>query len=364
MTGESGHRAWVATKKGLFLLAGEPGLADIVVRGPWLAGYEVYHAAVDPDRPSRAIALANHPVWGPHIFRVNASDPNEATLLPGPEPSGAAPAPDTLWHIAAPRRPGGAWYLGAAPAALFRSPHPEEGWTRLDALESHPTRDAWHAAKGGLALHSIEVGPSGADRLYVAVSAGGCYRSDDGGARWVPINRGVRAAYLADPGAEAGHNPHALRLHPARPERLYRQDHSGVYRSDDRGETWTEITDGLPSDFGYALALDPSDPDRAWVVPERDSHMRCVCEARLRVYETGDAGVSWTPRTDGLPQVDAYVSVLRDALCAGSDGLYVATSTGQVYSSADGTAWRRVPALFPPVLAVVGASPAAEVPSG
>jgi len=353
-------RAWVATRKGLFLLAGEPGSAERIVRGPWLAGYEVYHAAVDPGRPASALALVNHPVWGAHVFRVDASDPAEAVLLPGPDPTGDGTAPEMLWHVAAPVLTGGAWHLGAAPAALFRTHDPAGGWTRIAALERHPTRSAWHPAKGGLALHSIQVDPAAPDRLYVAVSAGGCYRSDDGGARWAPINHGVRAAYLADPAAEAGHNPHALRLHPVRPERLYRQDHSGVYRSDDHGERWTEITGDLPSDFGYALALDPVNPDRAWVVPERDSHMRCVCDARLRVFETRDAGATWTPRTGGLPQSNAYVSVLRDALCAGRAGLHLGTSTGQVFASVDGSTWRPVPALLPPVLAVVDADPAGE----
>jgi len=351
-------RAWVATRKGLFLVTRDPALEGIDVRGPWLAGYEVYHAAADPRRPADALALANHPVWGAHVFRIGAADPSEARLLPGPEPGGGGPDPEALWHLAAPAAPDRDWYLGAAPAALFRTADPDRGWTRIPSLDAHATRAAWHPAKGGLALHSIQTDPRAAGRLYVAVSAGGCYRTDDGGTTWVPINRGIRAAYLPDPAAEAGHNPHALRLHPARPDRLYRQDHSGVYRSDDGGDTWDEITGDLPSDFGYALALDPGDPDRAWVVPERDSHMRCVCDARLRVFETRDAGRSWIARTAGLPQADAYVSVLRDALCAGASGLFLGTSTGQVYASADGAGWRPAPALFPPVLAIVDAGAA------
>ncbi len=344
--------AWVATRKGLFLLAGNPSLAGTEVHGPWLAGYEVYHVA--SDRSARAVAVANHPVWGAHVFRVDPSGRSEAALLPSPAAGGDEEI-EALWHIAPPRAPEGAWYLGAAPAALFRSADPAGGWSRVDGLDAHPTRASWHAAKGGLALHSIQVDPRQPDRLYVAVSAGGCYRSDDGGGSWTPINRGIRASYLADPDARAGHNPHALRLHPARPDRLYRQDHSGVYRSDDRGDTWSEITGELPSDFGYALAVHPTDPDRAWVIPECDSHMRCVCDARLRVFETVDGGRSWEPRTGGLPQANAYVSVLRDGLCAGAEGLVLGTSTGQVYTSPDGASWRPAAALFPPVLAVVSA---------
>lgn len=345
-------RVWVATRKGLFLAGGPDGS----VSDPWLAGTEVYHVALDPGRPGEVLAVSNHPVWGGHVYRVAAAVPGTATRLAGPEPHAGAAPPDVLWHVSAPAAPGASWMLGTAPASLFVSPDPAAGWRRLDALDRHPTRDAWHPAKGGLALHSIQVDPRESDRLYVAVSAGGCYRSDDGGTAWVPINRGIRAAYLADPDAEAGHNPHALRLAPSSPDRLYRQDHSGVYRSDDRGDTWTEITEGLPSDFGYGVAVDPVDPDRAWVVPERDSHMRCVCDARLRVFETRDAGETWTARTAGLPQRNAYVSVLRDALCAGAGGLALGTSTGQVYTSPGGERWRRVDALFPPVLAVAPAS--------
>jgi hypothetical protein len=349
-----GSRAelWIATKKGVFRASGPPGGAGWSLAGPWLAGYEVYHVAPDPDDTSGAVALTNHPVWGQHVFRTSTAG-RSWEMAPVPAfPPGSGHRLGTLWHLAAGPGPARRWYLGVDPGALFVADDPGAPWTWVRGLEEHPTRALWRAAKGGLALHSIQIDPTDRDRLYVAVSAGGCYRSDDGGSSWVPINVGIRAAYLPSPDGPAGHNPHALRLHPARPERLYRQDHCGVYRTDDGGDNWVEITAGLPSDFGYVVALDPGDADRAWVIPEESSHMRCVCDGMLRVFETRDAGGTWVPRTEGLPQRNAYVSVLRDGLATNAAGVFLGTSTGQVYSSADGASWARIPGDLPPVLAV------------
>ena len=345
-------RIWIATRKGLFLASRASGASEWDLRGPALPGYEVYHVAPDPDDPHGALAAANHRVWGQHVFRTR-DDGRTWVLFPDPDP-GAEGDLRALWHLAAARTAGGQrrWYLGADPASLFATDDPEVGWQRLRGLEEHPTRETWQVARGGMPLHSIQPDPDAPGRLYVAVSAGGCYRSEDAGLTWRPINEGISATYLADPDGVAGHNPHALRLHPARPERLYRQGHQGLYRSDDRGESWVDITAGLPGDFGYALGLDPSDPDRVWVIPEESSHMRCVCEGRLRVYETADAGATWTPRTRGLPQRHAYVSVLRDGLATSRGGVAFGTTTGQVFWSPDGAEWERIPGLLPTVLAV------------
>ena len=174
------------------------------------------------------------------------------------------------------------------------------------------------------------------------------------------MNRGLRADYLPDPYPEAGQCVHSLRLHPAAPDRLYQQTHCGTYRSDDGGDSWIEISEGLPSDFGYVVAVDPSDPDRCWVIPEESSHMRTVCGARLRVFETRDAGATWVPRTDGLPQEHAYVTVLREALA--TDGLepcgvYFGTSTGHLYGSRDGESWQPLATHLPKILSVEAGLP-------
>jgi photosystem II stability/assembly factor-like uncharacterized protein len=261
-------------------------------------------------------------------------------LAPGPDSE-----PDTLW-------------AGIQPAGLFRSGDGGESWTP-SPLNEHPTRDSWQPAGGGLALGGIQHDPSDPRRLYCSLSAGGVYRSDDGGATWSPVNRGVRATFQPREYPETGQCVHKLRVHPALPERLYQQNHCGVYRSDDRGESWREITDGLPSDFGYALAHDPRDPDRAFVIPEESSHMRATVDGRLRVYETTDAGASWTALTAGLPQEHAYVSVLRDAMdhdTADPLGLYFGTSTGHLFASRDGgESWRTVAAFLPKILCVTAA---------
>ncbi|MFV1985738.1 MAG: WD40/YVTN/BNR-like repeat-containing protein [Gemmatimonadota bacterium] len=346
---------WIATRKGVFIVTRDHPRGEWQIEGPGLPGYEVYHVALDPDDEGAAYAAANHVVWGPHVFRTVDRGATWSMVDAPRFPNEIDREVRALWHLApgpAPATGARRWHLGTDPGALFISDDPVAGWDFVPGLEHHPTRRAWQVARGGLPLHSIQIDPRDADRVFVAVSAGGCYRTDDGGATWHPINDGIRAGYLADPEGPAGHNPHALRLHPADPDRLYRQDHCGVYVSRDRGNSWSEITEGLPSEFGYGVALDPDDPNRAWVIPEESSHMRCVCEGRLRVYETTDGGASWTARTDGLPQRHAYVSVLRDGLTASSSGVVFGTTTGQVYASPDGSSWETLPGLFPTVLAV------------
>lgn len=353
---ERAVRLWVGTRKGLFRAEGENGKSGWRLQGPFHPGYEIHHVLQRPDRPSTAYAAANHRVWGSHIYRTDdggrAWRPLEGRIS---LPTDAGREIEAIWHLAGLPSGGHTLLVGVDPAALLRSDDGGESWHWIGSLDRHPTRGSWQPTRGGLTLHSIQIDPRDDTRLYVSVSAGGSYRSDDGGESWIAINRGVRAGYLADPRGPAGHNPHALRLHPASPDRLYRQDHTGMYRSDDRGENWSEITSGLPSDFGYAVAVDPTHADRCWVVPEESSHMRCVCEGRLRVYETSDGGETWVGRTEGLPQSNAYVSVLRDALCTdGLDpcGVYLGTSTGQLFASPDGARWSLVAGYLPPILCV------------
>ncbi|MFW6080066.1 MAG: hypothetical protein ACODAE_10620, partial [Gemmatimonadota bacterium] len=262
-------------------------------------------------------------------------------LAPGP-----ADSPDTL-------------LAGIQPAGLFVTRDGGGSWTAVRSLNEHPTRTAWQPAGGGLALGSVAVDPRDANRIYCAVSAGGVYRSDDGGESWTPRNRGTRADFLPDTRPEVGQCVHRLLPHPARPDRLYQQNHCGVYRSDDGADRWTEITDGLPSDFGYALAVDPHDPDTAFVVPETSSHMRATVDGRLRVYRTTDAGASWDPLTEGLPQRHAYVSILREAMDTDAlepCGVYLGTSGGHLFASRDrGDSWELIAGFLPRILSVAAA---------
>lgn len=349
----------VGTRKGLFR-ASRRGGGRWELEGPWIAGHEVYHVRFDPRDGRTGWAAARHEVWGAHLFRTGDRGESWETL-PGrpsfPEASGRRVT--AIWHLAGgtggeATSGGPSLYAGVEPAALFRSRDGGESWRWLRSLEDHPTRSAWQPARGGLALHSIQIDPRRPRRIYVAISAGGCYRSEDGGESWRALNRGVRADFLPTRYPEAGQCVHSLRIHPARPDRLYQQNHCGTYRSDDRGENWTEITPGLPSDFGYVIRLDPSDPDRCWVIPEESSHMRSVCDGRLRLFETTDAGESWEPRTRGLPQQRAYVSVLREALATAEPGpeLYFGTSSGHLFAGAGGMEWRQVASFLPKILCV------------
>lgn len=345
---------YVGTRRGLFL-ASSDDRQSWSVDGPWLAGREVYFAFRDHRIAGRVWAATDHKVWGPHIHRSDdggrtwtlleaaPSHPDDRGLTaiwylaPGPDPE-----PDTIW-------------AGIEPAGLFISRDAGESWSP-SPLNQHPTRDTWQPAGGGLALGGIQHDPADPRRVYCSLSAGGVYRSDDGGDSWVPVNRGVRAEFQPRRYPHAGQCVHKLRVHPARPDRLYQQNHCGVYRSDDRGGHWIEITDGLPSDFGYALALDPADPDTAFVIPEESSHMRATVDGKLRVYRTTDAGASWTPLTNGLPQEHAYVSVLRDAMDhdhLDPTGLYFGTSTGHLFASPDrGESWRSIAGYLPKILCV------------
>jgi photosystem II stability/assembly factor-like uncharacterized protein len=344
----------VGTRRGLFLVRSRDR-RDWRIEGPHLLGREVYHAIRDP-RTGALWAATDHKVWGPHVHRSDDDGRSWDVLEAAPHHADERGL-KAIWFLAAgpPDQPDTLW-AGIEPAGLFVTRDGGGSWDSVASLNDHPTNDTWQPAGGGLALGGIQHDPRDPRRIYCSLSAGGVYRSDDAGATWTPVNAGVRAEFLPRTYPETGQCVHKLRLHPAGPDRLYQQNHCGVYRSDDRGDSWTEITDGLPSDFGYALAFDPRDPDVAYVIPEESSHMRATCDGRLRVYRTDDAGATWTALTRGLPQEHAYVSILRDAMdhdTADPVGLYFGTSTGQLFASPDaGESWSVVAGYLPKILCV------------
>jgi photosystem II stability/assembly factor-like uncharacterized protein len=346
----------VGTRRGLFL-ATSTDRTDWQIEGPFLEGREVLYAFRDA-RTGRFWAASNHKVWGPHVHRSDDGRQWE-TLEAAPHHSDGRGVV-AIWYLAPgpPEEPATLW-AGIEPAGLFRTQDDGATW-EPSSLNEHPTRDTWQPAGGGLALGGIQHDPVESGRLYCSLSAGGVYRSDDGGESWAPVNSGVRCEFQPVRYPATGQCVHKLRLHPARPDRLYQQNHCGVYRSDDRGERWTEITNGLPSEFGYALALDPADADVVYVIPEESSHMRATVDGRLRVYRSEDAGATWTALTRGLPQRHAYVSVLRDAMdhdAMNPVGLYFGTSTGHLFVSRDrGDTWAPLAAYLPKILGVTVSS--------
>lgn len=345
----------VGTRKGLFIARAGRERRDWRLEGPHLAGYEIQAALLDYRRPEVGYAAAHHPVWGIHVYHTADAGRSWQALHDVPHYGEDDASLRMIWHLApGPRCAADTLYAGIEPAGLFVSTDAGASWRPLEGFNDHPDRARWSPAKGGLAVHSIHAVDN--DRLFVALSAGGVYRSDDGGECWRSMNSGVRTPYLPGESPHCGHCVHRLLVHPADPNRLYQQSHNGTYVSDDAGERWREITAGLPSDFGYALATDPGDPDSVFVIPEQSSQLRATVAGRLRVYRSADAGRTWTPLTSGLPQANVFVTVLRDGLDSdGLDpsGLYLGTSSGHLFASRDGgECWALVAGFLPGILSV------------
>jgi photosystem II stability/assembly factor-like uncharacterized protein len=347
----------VGTRKGLFTLRGDDSRTSWEVDGPLLKGWEVFHATLDP-RDGSLYAAANHFVYGATVQRSNdlgrTWERSEQLAMPdGHDPlkrmwhvePGHASQPDALW-------------AGGDPGVLFRSDDGGSTWEANSGLLEHPTRERWQPGAGGMCLHSIQLDPSDADRLYVAISAAGAFRTDDGGETWTPANKGVAADFMEDDKfPEVGQCVHKLLLPPANPDRLWQQNHCGVYRSDDRGETWERLeANGLPSGFGFPIALEPSNPDVAYVVPEEGAENRVTSDGRLGVYRTGDGGKTWSLHADGLPD-RAWVAVLREGMAYDDGGVYLGAQSGSVFalSTGDGS-WTEAASQLPPVLSVEAAA--------
>jgi photosystem II stability/assembly factor-like uncharacterized protein len=346
----------VGTRKGLFVLVGEPG-GEFEVESRAFAGEPVEYATRDP-RSGRLLASVTSPHYGPKIWytddRSSEWDQAEGVVLP----ERGDLALERIWVIV-PGESDQMVYAGGDPGVLFESSDGGLTWTLNRGLWEHPSRPTWEPGGGGLCLHSIVPWPREPDRLALAISAAGVFLTDDGGKTWRHGNDGLVPRYLPEDAQEGVANLCVHRLHraPERPERMFMQFHGGVYRSDDAGESWADIGAGLPSDFGFPIVIDPADPDSAYVIPLVADDDRVTPDGRVRVYETRDAGGTWTARGDGLPQQDAYLTILRHAFDWAGEGsaleLYFGATSGEVFGSADaGASWFSAASRLPPVYSV------------
>jgi hypothetical protein len=353
----------VGTTKGTFLFTSDAKRRKWTVDGPHFPGEEVYAVALDQRRGKPVLwAAPGNPFFGTTLRRsddlgASWSDKDERPVK-FPEESGLSLK--RIWQISpGPESDPDLMYLGVEPSCLFESRDGGESFTPVEGFLKHEHRERWTPGAGGLCLHTIIQHPSDADRVLVAFSTGGVYGTSDGGASWKPRNVGVRAQFLPDKHPEFGQCVHKVVNHPARPERLFLQNHWGLYRSDDWAESWQDVANGVPSDFGFAMAMHPRDPATVFIVPLESDMFRCVPEAKLRVYRTRDAGASWQPMSRGLPQEGAYETVLRDALSTDSAdpaGVYFGTRSGKVYASADdGESWMQLHDGLPQVVCVKAA---------
>jgi hypothetical protein len=350
----------VGTSKGLFALTAGPGRQEWAMRGPWFLGEEIYAATLDTrGGRNRLLVGATSSHWGPSVYRSDDLGATwvepETDTLAFPASAGAAVA--RVWQL----QPGAdsqpdVVYAGVEPAALFRSDDGGQSFTLDEGLWNHEHRTQWQPGGGGLCLHTILPDPTGGSRVAIAVSSAGFYRTLDG-EKWEAANRGIKAPFLPEPTPEFGQCVHKVDRHPSQPDTLFLQHHWGVYRSDDFGESWQEIgADALPSTFGFPVVADPNEPETAYVLPLTSDGFRCTPDGRARVYRTADGGKSWDALGNGLPQENAYLTVLRDGFAAdrlNPAGLYFGTRTGEVFGSPDaGGSWQELARHLPPVLCV------------
>jgi photosystem II stability/assembly factor-like uncharacterized protein len=383
-------RVLVGTHKGAFVLESDGKRKDWQVSGPFFAGWEIYHmkgSKVDPNR----IYVSQTSGWFGQLLQ--RSDDGGKTWhqpgladqgIPAPGPPTALPnrfkydaSPETgkpltthqwydgtqhpwefkrVWHLEPSLTDPDTVYAGVEDAALFRSTDGGENWHELSGLRGHGTGAMWMPGAGGMGLHTIILDPSNSKRMYIAISAAGAFRTDDGGESWKPINKGLVSGIMPNPTAEVGHCVHHVAMHPSRPDVLFMQKHWDVMRSDDAGDNWREVSGNLPTDFGFAIDVHAHEPETLYVVPIKSDSEHFPLGGKLRVYRSRSGGNEWEPLAKGLPEKDCYVNVLRDAMAVDTlddCGIYFGTTGGQVYASADsGDNWAPIVRDLPAVLSV------------
>jgi photosystem II stability/assembly factor-like uncharacterized protein len=364
----SGVRVLVGTRKGAFVLTSDGTRKQWEVSGPHFAGWEIYHLKGSPANQDRIYASQSSGWFGQMIQRSNDGGTTWEPVgnkfvyegTPGthqwydgtPHPWEFA----RVWHLEPSLTDPDTVYAGVQDAAMFRTTDGGQNWQELAGLRTHESGPKWQPGAGGLCLHTILIDPSNHDRIFIAISAAGAFRTDDGGKTWKPINRGLKSEGIPSPEAEVGHCVHRIAMHPSRPRTLFMQKHWDVMRSDDAGDSWREVSGNLPTDFGFAMDVHAHEPETVYVVPIKSDSEHFPPDGQLRVYRSRTGGNEWEPLTKGLPQRDCYVNVLRDAMSVDSldsCGVYFGTTGGQVYASADaGSTWTAIVRDLPPVLSV------------
>jgi photosystem II stability/assembly factor-like uncharacterized protein len=361
-------RVLVGTRKGAFIISSDGMRQKWDVSGPHFAGWEIYHLKGSPADPDRIYCSQSSGWFGQQIQQ---SSDGGKTWSPVGNKFVYEGTPGThlwydgkphpwefkrVWHLEPSLHDPDTVYAGAEDAALFRSTDGGKSWTELAGLRCHETGTRWQPGAGGMCLHTIIIDPTNPDRIFIAISAAGAFRSDDGGKTFKPINRGLHSQYLPDPKAEIGHCVHHIAHHGKRPNTLFMQKHWDVMRSDDAGDSWHEVSGNLPTDFGFVVDVHAHEPETVYVVPIKSDAEHFPLDGKLQVFRSRSGGNQWEPLTRGLPQKDCYVNVLRDAMAVDkldSCGIYFGTTGGQVYASPDGGEnWSAIVRDLPAVLSV------------
>jgi photosystem II stability/assembly factor-like uncharacterized protein len=364
----SNVRVLVGTRKGAFILTSDGKRKKWEVSGPHFAGWEIYHVKGSPVDPDRLYASQSSGWFGQVL---QCSSDGGKTWAPGGNKFTYAGVPGThmwydgtphpwefkrVWHLEPSLTDAQTVYAGVEDAAIFRSTDGGANWEEMRGLREHGTGPQWQPGAGGMCLHTIILDPSNPQRMYIAISAAGAFRSDDGGKNWKPINKGLVSNMIPDPTAEVGHCVHHVAMHPDRPGVLFMQKHWDVMRSDDAGDNWREVSGNLPTDFGFAIDVHAHEPETVFVVPIKSDSEHFPLEGKLQVFRSRTGGNEWEPLTRGLPQSDCYVNVLRDAMSVDkldTCGVYFGTTGGQVYVSPDGgDSWSAIVHDLPAVLSV------------